>query len=105
MTKRGKKYMVRIIETNLSIDDNNIVKDHQSRIIEAKSWNAYVDYYKHNIEPRREHSNFKSLTNMFGDSLPRYGDITEFKYDNFHLSCYHINPYGFKTMKLAYLCG
>lgn len=94
---------IMIIETNLSIKDGEVF-DHQSRIVEAESWEAYVDYYKQNIEPDRKHSNFKSLTRMIGDSLPRYGNITEFKYDNFHLSCIHTNLEGMQTMKLAYLC-
>lgn len=93
-----------IIETNLSLKDG-VVVDHQSRAIEAKSWDEYVEYYIQNIKSDRKHSKFKSLTNLFGDSLPRYGDITEFKYDNFHLSCYHTNPNGQVTMKLAYLCN
>ena len=87
------KAMKVIIETNLSLKDGVIV-DHQSRVIEAKSWDEYVEYYRQNIESDRKHSKFKSLTGLFGDSLPRYGDITEFKYDNFHLSCYHTNPNG-----------
>ena len=98
------KAMKVIIETNLSLKDGVIV-DHQSRVIEAKSWDEYVEYYRQNIESDRKHSKFKSLTGLFGDSLPRYGDITEFKYDNFHLSCYYTNPNGQVTMKLAYLCN
>lgn len=95
--------MVKIIETNLSMKDEKVY-DHQSRMVEAESWEEYVNYYKDNIETDRQHSKFKSLTNLWGDSLPRYGDITEFKYDDFHLSCYHTNPFGMVTMKLAYLC-
>ena len=98
------KTMKVIIETNLSLKDGVIV-DHQSRVIEAKSWDEYVEYYRQNIESDRKHSKFKSLTGLFGDSLPRYGDIKELKYDNFHLSCYHTNPNGQVTMKLAYLCN
>ena len=93
-----------IIETNVSMKDG-IAIDHQSRIVEAKSWDDYVEYYKQNLEPDREHSKFKSLTDLSGDSLPRYGDIIEFKYDDFHLSCYHINRHVMMTLKLAYLCG
>ena len=92
------------IETNVSMKDG-IAIDHQSRIVEAKSWDDYVEYYKQNLEPDREHSKFKSLTDLSGDSLLRYGDIIEFKYDDFHLSCYHINRHGMITLKLAYLCG
>ena len=93
-----------IIETNVSMKDG-IAIDHQSRVVEANSWDDYVEYYKQNIEPDREHSKFKSFTGLSGDSLPRYGDIIEFKYDDFHLSCYHINRQGMITLKLAYLCG
>lgn len=94
--------MVKIIETFLSMKDGKVF-DHQSRIVEAESWGEYVNYYKENIKSDRQHSKFKSLTNLFGDSLPRYGDITELKYDDFHLSCYHTNSDGMVTMKLAYL--
>ena len=93
-----------IIETNVSMKDG-IAIDHQSRIVEAKSWDDYVEYYKQNLETDREHSKFKFFTVLLGDSLPRYGDIIEFKYDDFHLSCYHINRQGMITLKLAYLCG
>ena len=92
-----------IIETNVSMKDG-IAIEHESRIVEAKSWDEYVEYYKQNLEPDGEHSKFKSLTDLSGDSLPRYGDIIEFKYDDFHLSCYHINRHGMITLKLAYLC-
>ena len=92
-----------IIETNVSMKDG-IAIDHQSRVVEAKSWDDYVEYYKQNLEPDREHSKFKSLTDLSGDSLPRYGDIIEFKYDDFHLSCYYINRQGIMMLKLAYLC-
>ena len=92
-----------IIETNVSMKDG-IPVDHQSRIVEAKSWDDYVEYYKQNLEPDREHSKFESLTNLSGDSLPRYGDIIKFKYDDFHLSYYHIDRHGMITLGLAYLC-
>ena len=95
--------MIKIIETNLSMK-NEKVFDHQSRIIEAKSWDEYINYYKQNIESDRQHSKFKSLTDLWGDSLPRYGKITEFKYDDFHLSCYYTNSFGMVSMKIAYLC-
>lgn len=94
--------MVKIIETNLNMKDDKVF-DHQSRMVETESWEEYVNYYKENIETDRQHSKFKSLTNLWEDSLPRYGDITEFKYDDFHLSCYYTNPFGMVMMKLAYL--
>lgn len=92
-----------IIETNVSMKDG-IAIDHQSRVVEANSWADYIKYYKQNLEPDRKHSKFKSLTGLPGDSLPRYGDIIDFKYDDFHLSYYHINCQGVITLNLAYLC-
>ena len=47
-----------IIETNVSMKDG-IAVDHQSRVVEANSWDDYVKYYKQNLEPDREHSKFK----------------------------------------------
>ena len=38
-----------IIETNLRLKDGGVV-DHQSRVIEAKSWDEYVEYYRQNIK-------------------------------------------------------
>ena len=93
-----------IIETNVSMKDG-IAIDHQSRVVEAKSWDDYIEYYKQNLEPDREHSKFESLTGLLGDSLPRYGAIIESTYDDFHLSCDQINRHGMITLKLAYLCG
>lgn len=97
--------MVKIIETNISINPKkNIIKDHQSRIIETESWDEYVDYYKQNLKPNRKHSKFKFFTSLKGDSLPRYGEVKNLKYDSFHLICNHINYMKQLTIRLAYLC-
>lgn len=95
--------MIKIIETNIRLDKDDIMHDHQSRVIEAKSWDEYINYYKKNMETNRSESTFKSLTGLVGSSLPKYGDITELKHDDFHLSCYHVMNNGFhKTLRLAY---
>ena len=88
--------MIKIIETNISLDENNLMKDHQSRVIEVTSWEEYVNYYKKNTE-----MNFKSLTGLVGSSLPRCAEISELKYDGFHLSCYVTDGFH-ETLKLAY---
>ena len=95
--------MVKIIETNLSIKDDKVF-DHQSRMIEVKSWDEYINYYKQNISSDRQIVDPKSLTNLWGCILPKFGELSELKYDDFHLSCYIENPLGMVTMKLAYLC-
>ena len=96
--------MVKIIETILSVTDNSI-RDHQSRIIQATSWDEYISYYEKNKDSDREHSPFQSLTVLVGDTLPRYGDVTAFDYDSFHSYCEIINPYGVKMIILAYLAN
>ena len=95
--------MVKIIETNISMKDKEIM-DHQSRVIEAESWDEYTNYYvsrligcvNHNVE-------FKCLTNLVGGTLPRFAEINNLKYDNHHLSCDVFNSEGIQTKKLAYL--
>jgi len=93
--------MVHIIETNLLVY-NGYIMDHQNRIIEANSWNEYIDYYV-NHTAGFVTKEFKSLTEMVGNTLPSYVDIYNFKYDNFHLSCSWYSPDGVETKKLAYL--
>lgn len=93
--------MIKIIETNISLDIDNLMKDHQSRVIEADSWDEYIRYYKQNIETNRNESTFKLLTGLVGSSLPKYGEISELKYDDFHLSCYVTDGFH-ETLKLAY---
>lgn len=101
--------MVKIIETNLSIHDKtDEIMDHQSRIVEAESWEQYVDYY-FNYMNGFDNFKFKCLTKMQGETLPREAQIENFKYDDFHLSCdvvkhidYHGQPHTIITKKLAY---
>ena len=70
--------MVKIIETNLSMADM-IVMDHQSRVIEVSSWedycNAFENYNGDTVE-------FKSLTSMFGSTIPREVGVYNLKYDD-----------------------
>lgn len=102
--------MVKIIETNLSIHNETYqIMDHQSRIIEAESWDKYIDYY-FNYMNGFDDFKFKCLTNMFGNTLPREAKIENFKFDDYHLSCdvikhidYWGQPHTIITKKLAYL--
>lgn len=81
---------------------NNIgqIKNHQSRVIEADSWEEYCKAFE---EYKGEPVGFKSLTKMIGDTIPKAVDITNLIYDEYHLSCDIWNGM-FKTKKLAYLC-
>lgn len=38
--------MIQVIETNLSIHKDNIIRDHQSRIVEVEDWDTYAKHLK-----------------------------------------------------------
>lgn len=90
---------VKIIETNLSISNSGAIKDHQSRIIEVNSWK---DYCKAFDEYDGNAIDFKSLTSIIGNSIPKEVKLYYLQYDDFHLSCNIWNGI-YKTKKLAYL--
>ena len=91
--------IIKIIETNLSVDNAETIKDHQSRIVEANSWEDYCRTFReYNGEPVE----FNSLTKMNGRSIPKLVDISNLVYDEIHLSCDIWNG-KFKTKKLAYI--
>lgn len=89
--------MIQVIETNLSIDKDNVIRDHQSRIVEVEDWDAYCKAFeKYNGEAVY----FKSKT-MPGNSISSNCTITDLIYDDIHLSCMILRPSGFVTKKLA----
>lgn len=90
--------MIQVIETNLSIDKNDAIRDHQSRIVEVEDWDTYCKAFeKYNVEAVY----FKSKT-MPGNSILSNCIITDLIYDDIHLSCMVLHPSGFITKKLAY---
>lgn len=90
--------MVKIIETNLSINGNNEIMDHQSRVINCVSWGEYIaSYLTYNGE-----AVYYPSENLHGNSINANCIITNFKYDDFHLSC-DITSKHYTTKKLAYL--
>lgn len=38
--------MIEIIETNLAIDENKDIRDHQSRVVLADDWESYCEAYE-----------------------------------------------------------
>lgn len=92
--------MVKIIETNLSMSNIGQIKDHQNRVVESDSWESYCKAFE---EYKGEPVEFKSLTNMIGNTIPKDVNIYNLQYDEYHLSCDIWNGM-FKTKKLAYLC-
>lgn len=90
--------MIKIIETNLSFDNANILHDHQSRVIEVYSWEEYVEQIKNCKSINRS----SVLGSLHGASLPRESKVENLTYDDFHLMCDVINRFGISSKKLAY---
>lgn len=78
---RGK--MIEVIETNLIVDNDNKIYDHQSRIIEVEDRDTYCNAFK-KYDGRA--IRFKSKQ-MPGNSIQANRKIKELLYDNHHLSC------------------
>ena len=90
--------MVEVIETNLIIDNDNRIKNHQSRIIEVEDWDRYCKAFEeYNVKAVY----FKSNT-MPGNSILSNCTMTDLIYDDIHLSCMVLRQSGFITKKLAY---
>lgn len=89
--------MVKVIETNISIDKTGAMRDHQSRIVEVLDWDTYCKAYKNYDGIGIE---FHSKT-MPGATLMSNCLLTELTYDDIHLSCI-IEKGIFKTKRLAY---
>lgn len=81
--------MIEVIETNLAVDNDNRIHDHQSRIIEVEDWDTYCNAFeKYDGRAIR----FKSKQ-MPGNSIQANRKIKELLYDDYHLSCAVFN-YG-----------
>ena len=93
--------MIQVIETNLSIDKDDTIRDHQSRIIEVEDWDTYCKAFE---EYNGEAVYFKSKT-MRGNSILSNCTMTDLIYDDSELSCLGVHPSCFMTKKLAYRIG
>lgn len=90
---------MKIIETNIVEDFvGNLTKitDHQSRVVEADSWEQYVLHY-YSIG-----SSF--FRNKFPRTFPKQCTISHLNFDDYHLSCI-IDNGDFLTYRLAYKEG
>jgi hypothetical protein len=91
--------VAKVIETNISFDDNDQIWDFQSRVIEIDNWESYVSEVK-NTETVVRNS---VIGEMIGNSVPRQSKVENFKHDDYHLSCDIYNCFNDKTKKFAYL--
>ena len=92
---------MKIIETNIIgignfVDDATKITDHQSRVVEADSWEQYVLHY-YSI-------NNSFFRNKFPRTLPKECTISRLNWDEYHLSCI-IDNGDFLTYRLAYKEG
>ena len=91
----------KIIETNISMKDGQVY-DHQSRVIEADSWDEYIEMYEeYDGSPI---DRFKAISEMIGNSIPKDVEILNLKYDEKHLTCDFKHKDGWIEKKLAYKC-
>jgi hypothetical protein len=91
--------MIKVIETNLSINNDNIIIDHQSRVIEIESWDSYTNEFAENISIIKN----SCIGSLHGATIPRSATIENLTYDDKHLMCDIINYANMKSKKLAYL--
>lgn len=90
--------MIKVIETNLSIDSNNNIKDHQSRVIEIDNWDDFVNEIKEAETVVRN----ACMGNMHGTTIPRNAKVENLNYDDKHLMCDVYHHAGTHSKKLAY---
>ena len=90
--------MIKVIETNLSLDyDDNII-DHQSRVIQVESWEDFINEIKESKTVIRN----SILGCLSGCTIPKQSKVVNLKYDDKQLSCDIYNWIGRKTKKLVY---
>ena len=91
----------KIIETNISMKDGQVY-DHQSRVVEADSWDEYIEMYEE--YDGLPIDSFKAISEMIGNSIPKDVEILNLKYDEKHLTCDFKHKDGWIEKKLAYKC-
>ena len=91
----------KIIETNISMKDGQVY-DHQSRVVEADSWDEYTEMYEEYDDSPIDR--FKASSEMIGNSIPKDVEILNLKYDEKHLTCDFKHKDGWIEKKLAYKC-
>ena len=90
--------MIKVIETNLSLNEIGEIADHQARVIEVESWDSLINEIE-NGETKVRESFFGSLS---GCTIPKKAKIINLTYDKTHVMCDIINYAGMKIKKLIY---
>jgi hypothetical protein len=98
--KENIKPTIKVIETNILLNpnyDNDIMLDHQSRMIEVESWDDFVNEIKEAKTVMRQ-----SCIGYMGATIPKEAKVSNLVYDDTHLSCYVVSKLGNKSKKLAF---
>lgn len=90
--------MIKVIETNLSMNGTDDIMDHQSRVIEVEDWYDFINEIKECKTVTRN----SVLGCMHGCTIPKQARIENLIYDDKHLLCDVYNYLGAKTKKLVY---
>lgn len=88
--------MIEIIETNLLIDGNKDIRDHQSRVVLADDWDSYCEAYE-----KYDGSEITFQSNNTGATIQSNNKIEDLEYDEHHLYCRIVRKY-FTDTRLAY---
>ena len=91
--------MVKIIETNLSVNGENNIKDHQARLVLIDDWKDYCQEYQ-NYSGHRVY--YSIASSMPGADIPADAKITNLQFDERHLSCDITNRDHSTTKRLVY---
>lgn len=90
--------MIEIIETNLAIDENKDIRDHQSRVVLADDWESYCESYE-----KYDGSRVTFPSKNPGASIYEDSNIEDLEHDEYHLYCRIVNEhFTFTDTRLAY---
>ena len=93
--------MIKIIETNIIFKNLETPCDVQSRIIEVKSWDDYVD----EIKKQKQVNRHSLLGDLYGSSFPKGATMKYFDVNEHRLICTFYTFDNTLQMKTAYICG
>jgi len=93
--------LIKVIETNLSLDSYGEIKDHQSRMIEVKGWSKLIEEIQNKDVIIRK----SFLGNLEGVSIPKNSRVYQIDFSENHGTCIVVNYLGHKTKKLFYRVG
>jgi len=93
--------LIKVIETNLSLDSYGEIADHQSRMIEVEGWSELIEEIQNKDVIIRK----SFLGNLEGVSIPKNSSVYQIDFSENHGTCIVVNYLGDKTKKLFFRVG